>query len=381
MTNLTIKDFKCFINADISLNRLTVMAGANGLGKSTSIQALLLLRQTIEKYCEINRITGYYEINSENNSEFNIPLNGEYLLMLGNSSLVLNKHSDKSLDFQIEDEDKILTAKYEADINNPQLWLKCITIGKTDDYLPSILMHEFYYLNAERLGPRVQQNMDFYDFLNVGWQGEKTAQVIGQGAGFYKIESNRLFPDSTNPYLEYQVNKWLDYIMPGVKVKVDSFFKSLSSQILLENSFTIGEPTIATNLGFGISYALPIITTGLIAKKNSIFIVENPEAHLHPSAQSKIAQFLCYIANAGVNVIVETHSDHIINGIQLATAKSEISNSLVTINFFDSEIDSIQPIVRPISITNKGELSSWPRGFFDQTQIDFSELFNIRKNV
>jgi len=337
MKKLIIEYFKCFVESEITINRLTVMAGANGLGKSTSIQALLFLRQTIEKSCELNHETGYYILdtkkNYKKNSKKNIPLNGEYLLALGNSSLVLNKHSEKFIDIQIDNGDNFLTAKYEADLNNPQLWLNCLYIDKTKDYNPNILMHEFYYLNAERLGPRIQQNMDFFDFLNVGYQGENTAQVISHENGFYKIDKNRAYLDTNNIYLEHQVNLWLNYIFPGVKVKVEPNHKSLSAQILLENSFTIGEPTIATNLGFGISYVLPIITTGLIAKKDSIFILENPEAHLHPSAQSKIAQFLCIIANAGVNVIIETHSDHIINGIQLSTAKSEISNEFVTIIF------------------------------------------------
>jgi predicted ATPase len=108
-------------------------------------------------------------------------------------------------------------------------------------------------------------------------------------------------------------------------------------------------------------------------------IVENPEAHLHPSAQSKIGKFLAMVANSDVNVIVETHSDHFINGIQIATAMNEISTDLVTINFFSQDDNSTQPKIDSISINDKGELSEWPKGFFDQTQIDFVQLFKIRK--
>ena len=108
-------------------------------------------------------------------------------------------------------------------------------------------------------------------------------------------------------------------------------------------------------------------------------IVENPEAHLHPSAQSKIGRFLAMVANSGVNVIVETHSDHFVNGIQIATALKEIDKDLVTINYFSQEEYSEQPNVESITINEKGELSNWPKGFFDQTQVDFAELFKIRK--
>ena len=156
--------------------------------------------------------------------------------------------------------------------------------------------------------------------------------------------------------------------------------ETLTAQLKVENYYTKGDPTLATNIGFGISYVLPIILNGLIAAKGSYFIVENPEAHLHPSAQSKIGQFLAMVANAGVHVIVETHSDHVINGLQVAVAKKELDADLVAINFFNQAIGSVQPEVESITLNEKGELSNWPKGFFDQTQIDFAELFKARKH-
>jgi predicted ATPase len=108
-------------------------------------------------------------------------------------------------------------------------------------------------------------------------------------------------------------------------------------------------------------------------------IVENPEAHLHPSAQSRIGQFLAKVASTGVKVIVETHSDHVVNGIQVAVAGREINPAGITVNFFNQTENSRQPDLKSISVHEKGELSSWPKGFFDQTQIDFAELFKIRK--
>jgi predicted ATPase len=167
--------------------------------------------------------------------------------------------------------------------------------------------------------------------------------------------------------------------MPGVSVTASYDINTLSAQIKISNNYTIGESTIATNIGFGISYVLPIIVSGLIAKKGSYLVIENPEAHLHPSAQSNVGRFLSVIAKSGVKVIVETHSDHFVNGIQIAAALNEISNDEVTINFFSHEKVDNQPKLESISINQKGELSLWPKGFFDQTQIDFAQLFKIRK--
>lgn len=167
--------------------------------------------------------------------------------------------------------------------------------------------------------------------------------------------------------------------MPGVSVSASYDINTLSSQIRIDNGYTSGESSIATNIGFGISYVLPIIVSGLIARKGSYLIVENPEAHLHPSAQSKIGRFLSLIAQAGVKVIVETHSDHFINGVQISCATGEINNEDVTINFFSHVEPKQQPKLESISINKLGELSSWPKGFFDQTQVDFAQLFNIRR--
>ncbi|HAN79693.1 MAG TPA: hypothetical protein DCQ31_18990 [Bacteroidales bacterium] len=152
----------------------------------------------------------------------------------------------------------------------------------------------------------------------------------------------------------------------------------MSAQILLENRYTVNEPTIATNLGFGVSYLLPIVANALIAKEGSFLIIENPEAHLHPGAQSKLGKFLAQIAAAGVYVVIETHSDHFISGIQIAIAEGIIVSEKVNINFFHASTNN-QPEIKTIKISAKGELSEWPRGFFDQTQIDYAHLFKLRK--
>jgi predicted ATPase len=376
MDYIKIKHFKCFDDASISVNRLTVMAGANGNGKSTSIQALLYLRQTLEHCGESAQ--GCYSLTKVNG--LNVPLNGVYCLALGNSSFVLNRnYVGNTLSVGLYNDTDELTIDYEADNRAAKLWLKPIEVHKTENTDFPILMHEFYYLNAERIGPRINQSLQFSDFPNAGWQGENTAQLIGLENGYYKIADERRFKETQTNFLQDQVNHWLDFIMKGVKVKVEPSPNTLTAQVLIENQFTVSDPTLSTNLGFGISYVLPIIATGLTAKIGSYFIVENPEAHLHPSAQSKIGRFLAMVANSGVNVIIETHSDHIINGIQIAVAEKIIQNDLITINFFCHKDGDIQPEVQPITITEKGELSDWPSGFFDQTQIDFAELFNLRK--
>ncbi len=272
-----------------------------------------------------------------------------------------------------------VTVIYEVDNRDAKLYLTPKALDKTETVNFPIFRQEFYYLNAERIGPRVSQQLQFFDYPNAGRQGETTAQLLGLKNGYYKIENERRFGETQSNYLIDQVNHWLDFIMKGVKIRVETSPNTLTAQVLIENQFTVSDPTLSTNLGFGISYILPIIATGLTAKKGCYFVVENPEAHLHPSAQSRIGRFLVMVASSGVNVIIETHSDHLVNGIQIGVAEKKINQDAVTINYFSHKEYNIQPDVQPISITKKGELSDWPSGFFDQTQIDFAELFNLRK--
>jgi predicted ATPase len=380
MLNLKIQNFKCFTDKSIPLNRLTVLAGANGNGKSTVIQALLFLRRTIEHCAKWEFGEQNHYVYSETNG-LNVELNGAYCLALGNSFLIAPRNTSPDfMAISLVDEDESFRVNYEiTDQNN--LWLKPTEVQDYIIFNKSMFMQEFYYLNAERIGPRISQSIKFYDFPNAGFQGEFVAQLISDTESNYKFEIDVLRRNSysKSPRLEQQVNAWLNELMPGVSISASYSRDTHSAQIKVDNFFTKGDSTIATNIGFGISYVLPIIVTGLIAKKESYMIIENPEAHLHPSAQSKIGRFLAMVAFAGVNVIVETHSDHVINGIQIATALKDINPKFITINFFSEEEGSNQPKVESISITEKGELTNWPKGFFDQSQRDFAELYKLRK--
>ncbi|MDR2757335.1 MAG: DUF3696 domain-containing protein [Planctomycetaceae bacterium] len=373
----TIKNFKCFIDTQIPMNRLTVLTGVNGVGKSSFIQSILLFRQLVDFVKDNPK--GYVPDHS-------VPLNGQYLLALGDSSGILsNNASDNNIFFAFVNDktNEILCyAQLVADYS-PASALSVIS-GKNmvNNQDCPICLQEFYYLNAERLGPRIRQELNYFSYPHAGWQGEYTAQLINLDDGFHKIEESRKFPNSQNPLqLTLQINDWLDFLIPGTSISVTSNSETMASQIRGENYLSLQHPTLATNMGFGISYVLPILATGLIAKAGTMFLVENPEAHLHPSAQTRIGMFLAMVAQAGVHVVIETHSDHVINGIQLAVVKQTIQHELVTVNFFEQIKKSEQPQITTIALSEKGELECWPSGFFDQSQHDLAELFNARRSL
>ena len=382
MKKIELNNFKCFNSISVPLNGLTLFTGANGAGKSSVIQAFTLLRRTIEHCAKWNSTDKRYEYQPcSDKNDLNVELNGAYCLAIGTSAQVLPINSnDDFIKIKFIDGETCLSVKYDTG-NGDELWVTPNDVQNTLRNDSKLFAQEFFYLNAERIGPRIRQKVKFYDYPNVGWQGEFVAQILGDTDFTQKfvVDENRRAAETESPRIEQQTKAWMNFVLPGFDIDYLYNKDLLSAQIRIENSFTRGTPVLATNVGFGISYVLPIIVTGLLAPKGCFMIVENPEAHLHPSAQSRIGRYLAAIANAGVNVIVETHSDHVINGIQIATVKNEITSSLVTINYFSPKEQ--QPECVSISLNEKGELSEWPDGFFDQTQKDFAQLIELRKDV
>ena len=370
--NITIKNFKCFLDNSIRFNGLTVLAGSNAVGKSTIIQALLLIRQTIDKLK-----TDHKPI------DFNIQLNDEYLLNLGDSSQVLSSMAtSEEIVFILNDKthDEILF-KFSMSKEKPELVLKFNYSEIVHVNTPvSIYNNEFHYLNAERLGPRVIQSVVNQDFANTGFQGEYTGCTLANNSD-YKIDKKRKINSAklTVPNLNKQVEYWLNYIVPGIEITTDLYHEINMVGYHLRRSYSDTKPLNPNNVGFGISYVLPIIVSGLMAEKGCLLIVENPEAHLHPGGQSRIGQFLAQIASSGVQVLIETHSEHVINGIRIATLKKCIPNDLISINFFNINEKSKSPEIQHLTINENAELSDWPYGFFDQEERDLADIFEGRK--
>lgn len=373
MVSLIIENYKCFSRQKIEFNEVTVLAGGNSVGKSSVIQALLLSRICLEKI----RSTIAKGTVMPIGNDVKIPLNGVFSMSMGNSVEVLNRDAeDEFIKFNFvksndeaggvsfiapQKEDAGYSLRFNGFTGSTQIW-DSISLGKD----------QFYYLNAERIGPRLRYEVEDTDYIHAGWNGELAIQVLGQYS-LTTIPENRCYDEKEPNQLLTQARLWLDFIIPGTRLDDARIYREIkTAEITLGNS----RPT---NVGFGLSYVLPILINGLIAQNNCLFIVENPEAHLHPMGQSNIGKFLAKIANAGVQVIIETHSEHVINGIRLAALEGKIRHNRVHVNFFDREEKLVR--VMPIKLNEKADLSDWPIGFFDQQERDLASIFRMKRQL
>jgi len=355
---LRLKNFKCFEDQPIDLRPLTVLSGVNGAGKSSVFQALLVLRQSYLQSFLPSR---------------GLALNGD-LVQIGTGKDVVNQNASK---------DDLLEVHLEFDTGATDSWVcryapEAEVLGRmagenSEDYSHNLFTSDFQYLAAERVGPKPAFEMADYAVRNLrqlGSRGQNTVYFLAVYGKENLPCASLAHPDARSTQVTAQVEAWLEYLIPGVRLVIDEFRDM--DLVRLQFQFAEGRDTSnlfrPTNVGFGITYALPIVVAAVAAKPGSVLLIENPEAHLHPRGQSRIGMMLAKAAACGIQVLIETHSDHVLNGIRLAVHDRIICPNQVAINFFERRViqDRAHHTVVPLKIDSTGRIDHWPEGFFDE---------------
>ena len=180
-------------------------------------------------------------------------------------------------------------------------------------------------------------------------------------------------PNGRSSTLRDQVTAWMGDISPGTVIRVEGYgdMNLMRLAFGFERADTAGDVRYfrSTNVGFGLTYTLPVLVALLSSPAGALVLLENPEAHLHPRGQYQVGELIARVASVGVQVIVETHSDHILNGIRVSVKRGLTDPDDVALHFCqrpanDSESSGIE-IVSP-QIDRDGRLDTWPENFFDE---------------
>lgn len=373
---LHISSFKCFETLALPLRPLTLLSGENGGGKSSVIQALVLLAQTIQsREWERSLAFDTPELSLGSVADVLNHQNARRQLRLGVATSTdrvmwtFQAPDRRALSMELQDVDVNGVRHEVAGRSEPVRWLLPADLGQIPAGVEAL--RRLNWITAERTGPRELLPLrDRDEHVRVGHRGELAAGML------YWHESAdvdaKLCRAGFPAMLFHQVRARMQEVFPGCDIDVKSIegVNAVALRFRLDSRSEFHRPQ---NVGFGLSQLFPIIVALLAAKLGDVLLIENPEVHLHPRAQQMIGEFVALSATTGVQVVLETHSDHVLNGIRLAVKKQTIAPDQVAIHFFQARQDEPRRPLSPV-IDADGRLDAWPEGFFDQFDSALAEL-------
>jgi predicted ATPase len=360
LERIRLINFKAFRDQSLDLAPLTLLTGLNGSGKSSLLQALLLLRQSWE--------LGYL-------ARHKIALNGKYVSLGTFQDLLFEGATDDGtvgirLGWRYEEQkgEEIFTIPTTA----TEMRL-CALTGERSSPNEGLWGPQFRFLRAERIGPRVNYEIAEAGLMETGLgvSGEFAVEFLAhEGERLLSIPSCR-HPLATSDLLRANVEAWMGEFSPNLRLVASSEADQdrVRLRYQFEGSRGLSNTYRPTNVGFGVSYTLPIILAILAAGPGDLLLLEAPEAHLHPRGQVKIGGLMALAAEAGVQIIVETHSDHVLNGVRVAVHQRLIQPTNAAFFYFqwDSKRADGATSVQRLTVDSKGRMENWPPGFFDET--------------
>lgn len=370
---LKLHNFKAYKDEEFEFSKLTIFCGYNSVGKSTAIQAISIPLQS--------------------SFTSTVALNGS-LVELGSVNDIHHRNaSDESLKIELEINSETIAWGYQDIDQQEYISSKHLTTlispAEKIEAILKYLTENIQYLQAERYGPKVNYELKKSDNFHKDWlgaKGEFTSELLSHSTVSRRLfvggvtnpndalNDPRLHPSEEQLSLSRQIDAWLKEISPDISMSSQLFEQASTTVNIFEQN---GNKDLKPyNVGFGVSYALSIITALLFTRAGGLVIIENPEAHLHPRGQSYLGRLLALTAQAGVQVIIETHSDHLINGARLMPRLGKVDCE--NIKIYQVIVDSSERCSKalPITVNVRGELSNWPEQFFDQQIIDMDILMS-----
>ncbi|MDR2844325.1 MAG: DUF3696 domain-containing protein [Candidatus Symbiothrix sp.] len=369
-----LNNFKSHKDTQLDFSNLTVLCGANSSGKSSVIQALLLLRESFFNKSQFDYLdlkSNPVTIGTAKDALYQFSAKDEIKFKIETT------HQKMIFDFAIKEPTKTLIPKSSHSFDVDQLEKE------------PLFDKNCQFISAARLGPqgtylKDDVVVDVYNQISV---------TEGQAEYFIHFlqrhKDDEVLPELCSKHVEFtdlfsQVTAWEREISSGVNIIVKDI-GILGYELKYQFNTKEGKTDefSAKNVGFGLSCAMPVIVAILSSRPNeSILFIENPEAHLHPRGQAKLAELICLAAQAGVQIVIETHSDHIINGILVQCKKFEeqkggISKNNISVHYLNMDEEKHCSVAERVNIEDNGRIIYPPKGFFDQFTIDRKHLMGF----
>lgn len=407
--SISVQGFKSiFERCAISIRPLTILAGANSSGKSSLMQALLLLKQTMESPYDVGPLL----------------LNGPNVKFTSANQLVSSfspdTHRSFNVAFAIESGDSV-EIEFEQQPNNQGFRInRCTYVRNKQEITLQLDMTHDEIVQAQ--GDKIKKDFGFSEnwtsdfhlsvqrdkcFLGVGirpegeqrwllavpaseelpWQLRHCIHIPGLRASpqrtYVRTAVQSAYPGTFDQYVASIIMHWQDVrssnldllrnwlLQLGLTGHIqataldDTQVELRVGRIPKKGRVTRKDTVSIADVGFGVSQVLPVLVSLLAAVKGQLVYIEQPELHLHPRAQVELAHILSAAIKRGVRVIIETHSSILLRAIQLQVLKGELKATDVKLHWFTRNQATGITEITSSDMNDRGELGDWPVDFED----------------
>lgn len=378
---LNLKNFKCFrqLIEPIEFTDINLLTGSNGRGKSSIFQSILLLAQSYESGKDFKRVRlsgRFLELGSFKDIVYKGDLDEKITI-----SISTDDENDQNIKFicKAGDVGTVVDNIYVNDKSLVSETSSASSMGNScvDSPLPLAVKEEksfsptstyesfsqflnVFYISADRLGPlSVVKLLEDSVGDQIGVHGEKIINSLHERRDDF----------------QHTVATEMSHILGGASVRLTNLDTDFIRVFLDSIDGSNGYRPI--NVGFGYSYILPLIVFPLVIPEGSKLFIENPEAHLHPGAQSRLSDFLIRISRERkIQLFIETHSDHIINSLRIAVKRKQygIGPENARIIHIGRQKESNEPMIWQIQMDSNGRLSDYPPDFFEEWGNQMAQL-------
>jgi predicted ATPase len=248
-----------------------------------------------------------------------------------------------------------------------------------------------YFISAVRyLGPLRDEPKPIYPLealinpTEVGYRGEHTAAVLDLHRDTRISYIPSMFVENGADKKEIfatlydAVVDWLNYV--GVASELRTSDSGKFGHSIQVQSPGVKQYHDLTNVGVGVSQVLPIIVMALLADRPTMLIFEQPELHLHPKVQARLADFFLSVALCGKQCLLETHSEYLVERFRLRIAQAAGDSLTKVMNLYFTERSAGDTICKKVQVSKYGAISDWPKDFFDQAQIETERILQAARD-
>ena len=416
ITRITVGGFKSIVQEQsIEIKPLTILAGANSSGKSSMMQPLLLLKQTLSsdfdpgvlllngpnvKFTEVDQLLSHSNENKPLDTfHTGIEIGSEEMLVI-----YFTRSRNKGFDVEqviyysnkeryrihknMSQEDILATLSTDASILRESIADSKIELfSNANKLIPSfaITQNRFLFNLSMKLGSDIN--------LEMMPRGLSTANSIPRVVHLPGLRGSRerdypvtatgpTFPGVFEIYAASIIEQWQldnekeklarlfsDLARLALTNKVIARRRNAAAIELLVNRFVRGDKedmVSIADVGIGVSQALPVVVALHTANPGQLVYIEQPEIHLHPRAQYALAEVLADATKEGKRLVIETHSSILLLGIQTLVAEGKLSPELVKLHWFTQQEDGSTKI-DSADLDEAGAFGNWPEDFHTVT--------------